>query len=429
MDDWKGGFTMSKQLAFNGGPKVREKGFPPWPHFYDDEIAEVEDVLRGKKVNYWTGNRGMQFQENFAKFCGAEYGIAVMNGTAALHVALAAAKVGPGDEVIVPPRTFVATAFSVLHQNAVPVFADVDYETQNIDANAIREKITPRTKAIICVHLAGLTCDMDPILDLAKEYNLVIIEDAAQAHGAEYKGKRTGALGHIAAFSFCNDKHFTTGGEGGMVVTNDEEMAEIARSFKDHGYEEKERRSLLELEALYTYVHHRMGFNYRMTEMQAAIGLKALDKLAWNIDRRRENAHYLTEKISQHEALVAPFEGSDYKHSFYKYYVHLKLDEITVDRDTFVKAVRAEGVPIGLGTASEGYREEAFQTLRGYGNTTCPFKCPWYEGEVDYSAVSLPNAKRLSKEVFVLQVHPTIKRDDLDDVIHAIKKVLDAYQK
>lgn len=420
---------MSKHLAINGGPKVREKTFPPWPQFFDDEIAEVEDVLRERKVNYWTGNRGMQFQENFANFCGAEYGIAVMNGTAALHVALAAANVGPGDEVIVPPRTFVATAFSVLHQNAVPVFADVTFETQNIDVNAIREKITPRTRAIICVHLAGLTCEMDPIIDLAQEHNLVIIEDAAQAHGAEYKGKRTGTLGHIAAFSFCNDKHFTTGGEGGMVVTNNMEMAEIARSFKDHGYEEKERRSLLELEALYTYVHHRMGYNYRMTEMQAAIGLKALEKLVWNINRRRENAHYLTEKISQYDALVPPFEGEDYKHSFYKYYVRLKLDKITVDRDTFVEAIRAEGVPIGLGTASEGYREEAFQKLKGYGKTTCPFECPWYEGAVDYSAVSLPNARRLGKEVFVLQVHPTIERDDLDDVLHAIEKVLEAYQK
>jgi len=387
---------MSNNLAINGGPKVREKAFPAWPHFFDDEIAEVEAALREGKVNYWSGDRGRQFQDEFAKFCGVDHGIAVMNGTAALHVALAAANIGPGDEVIVPPRTFIATAFSVLHQNAVPIFADVNLETQNIDVNSIREHITPRTKAIICVHLAGLTCEMDPLLDLAREFNLTIIEDAAQAHGAEYKGKKAGALGHIAAFSFCNDKHFTTGGEGGMVVTNDPAMAEIARSFKDHGYEEKERRSLLELEALYTYIHHRMGYNYRMTELQAAIGIKALEKFNWNIQRRRENAHYLTDRFSQYDALVPPFEGDDYKHSFYKYYVRLKLDKITVDRDTFVKAVRAEGVPIGLGTASEGY---------------------------------LPIASQLGKEVFVLQVHPTIEREDIEDVVHAVEKVLEAYQK
>jgi dTDP-4-amino-4,6-dideoxygalactose transaminase len=384
------------ELAINGGPKVRTDPFPPWPHFFDDEIAEVEKVLREGRVNYWTGTRGREFQESFARFCGARHGIAVMNGTAALHVALAAAQIGPGDEVIVPPRTFIATAFSVLHQNAVPVFADIDPRTQNIDVHSIRERITERTRAIICVHLAGLPCDMDPIMELAAEFDLKVIEDAAQAHGAKYKGKRTGTLGHIAAFSFCNDKIITTGGEGGMVVTDSDEMAEIARSFKDHGYEERERRNLLELEALYTYIHHRMGYNYRMTEMQAAIGLKALEKLEWNLSRRR-------------------------------YYMRLDLKRLKTDRDTFVKSVRAEGVPIGLGTSSEGYREQAFQELVGYGRTGCPFRCPWYKGRADYTAVELPNAKRLGGEVFVLQVHPTIERRDLDDVIAAIEKVLDVY--
>ena len=415
------------ELAINGGPKVRTDPFPPWPHFFDDEIAEVEKVLREGRVNYWTGTRGREFQESFARFCGARHGIAVMNGTAALHVALAAAQIGPGDEVIVPPRTFIATAFSVLHQNAVPVFADIDPRTQNIDVHSIRERITERTRAIICVHLAGLPCDMDPIMELAAEFDLKVIEDAAQAHGAKYKGKLTGTLGHIAAFSFCNDKIITTGGEGGMVVTDSDEMAEIARSFKDHGYEERERRNLLELEALYTYIHHRMGYNYRMTEMQAAIGLKALEKLEWNLSRRRENARYLSNRLSRHDALIPPFESDDFEHAYYKYYVRLNLKRLKTDRDTFVKAVRAEGVPIGLGTSSEGYREQAFQELVGYGRTGCPFRCPWYKGRADYTAVELPNAKRLGGEVFVLQVHPTIERRDLDDVIAAIEKVLDVY--
>jgi dTDP-4-amino-4,6-dideoxygalactose transaminase len=415
------------ELAINGGPKVRTDPFPPWPHFFDDEIAEVEKVLREGRVNYWTGTRGREFQESFARFCGARHGIAVMNGTAALHVALAAAQIGPGDEVIVPPRTFIATAFSVLHQNAVPVFADIDPRTQNIDVHSIRERITERSRAIICVHLAGLPCDMDPIMELAAEFDLKVIEDAAQAHGAKYKGKLTGTLGHIAAFSFCNDKIITTGGEGGMIVTDSDEMAEIARSFKDHGYEERERRNLLELEALYTYIHHRMGYNYRMTEMQAAIGLKALEKLEWNLSRRRENARYLSDHLSRHDALAPPFESDDFEHAYYKYYMRLDLKRLKTDRDTFVKAVRAEGVPIGLGTSSEGYREQAFQELVGYGRTGCPFRCPWYKGRADYTAVELPNAKRLGGEVFVLQVHPTIERRDLDDVIAAIEKVLDVY--
>jgi dTDP-4-amino-4,6-dideoxygalactose transaminase len=417
------------ELAINGGPKVRTDPFPPWPHFFDDEIAEVEKVLREGRVNYWTGTRGREFQESFACFCGARHGIAVMNGTAALHVALAAAQIGPGDEVIVPPRTFIATAFSVLHQNAVPVFADIDPRTQNIDVHSIRERITERTRAIICVHLAGLPCDMDPIMELAAEFDLKVIEDAAQAHGAKYKGKLTGTLGHIAAFSFCNDKIITTGGEGGMVVTDSDEMAEIARSFKDHGYEERERRNLLELEALYTYIHHRMGYNYRMTEMQAAIGLKALEKLEWNLSRRRENARYLSDRLSRHDALIPPFESDDFEHAYYKYYVRLNLKRLKTDRDTFVKAVRAEGVPIGLGASSEGYREQAFQELVGYGRNGCPFRCPWYKGRADYTAVELPNAKRLGDEVFVLQVHPTIERQDLEDVITSIEKVLDVYRR
>jgi dTDP-4-amino-4,6-dideoxygalactose transaminase len=414
-------------LAINGGAKVRSEPFPPWPHFFDDEIEEVQKVLREGKVNYWTGIRGREFQERFARFCRAKHGIAVMNGTAALHVALAAARIGPGDEVIVPPRTFIATSFSVLHQNAVPVFADIDPQSQNIDARSIRERITDRTRAIICVHLAGLPCDMDPIMELAAEFDLTVIEDAAQAQGARYKGKSTGTLGHIAAFSFCNDKIFTTGGEGGMVVTNSDEMAAIARSVKDHGYEELERRNLLELEALYTYIHHRMGYNYRMTEMQAAIGLKALAKIEWNLRRRRENARYLTEHLSKHEALTPPFESEDFQHAYYKYYVRLDPEKLKTDRDTFVKAVRAEGIPIGLGTSSENYREQGFQELSGYGRTECPFRCPWYKGHADYTTVELPNARRLGGEVFVLQVHPTIEKHDLDDVIAAIEKVLDVY--
>ena len=418
---------MSSKLAVDGGPKVRTKPYPPWPHFFEDEMQEVQRVLEEGKVNYWTGRRGRDFQEGFAGYCGAKHGIAVMNGTAALHVALAAANVGPGDEVIVPSRTFIATACSVLYQMAIPVFADVDLQTQNIDVGSVRERITERTKAIIAVHLAGHPADMGPMMELAQQRNLVLIEDAAQAHGAEYEGKRTGNLGHVAAFSFCNDKIFTTGGEGGMVVTNDDAMAEIARSFKDHGYHEMERRSLLELEALYTYIHHRMGFNYRMTEMQAAIGLRALDRLDWNVARRRENAHFLTENLAKLDALIPPPEPPNVKHSFYKYYVRVKPDKLSVDRDTFVKAVRAEGIPVGLGTSSENYREKVFQQQVGFGLSGYPFKCPLYEGKVDYSNVSLPNAKRLGKEVFVLQVHPTVETEDLRDTVRAIEKVLEAY--
>ncbi len=420
---------MVEKLAIEGGTPVREKPYPPWPYLWEEQKEEVREVLDSGKLIYWTGERGRKFQEKFARFCGVKYGIAVHTGTAALHVALASLGIGPGDEVIVPPYTFIATSFAVVHQNAVPVFADVEPETGNISPEEIKEKISPYTKAIIAVHLAGHPARADEINQIAKDHNLLVIEDAAQAHGAEYKGKKTGSLGDIAAFSFCNDKIFTTGGEGGMVVTDNPIYAERARSFKDHGYEEIERRSLLELEALYTYIHHRVGYNYRMTEMQAAIGLKAMERLNWNIEKRRENAHYLSEKLKDIEGINPAYESPEVKHSFYKYYASFDKEKFRVDRDTFVKAVRAEGVPIGLGAAAENYKEEAFQKLMSSSRARCLFQPPCYKGTVDYTKVDCPNARERGRKVFVLPVHPTVKRDDLDDTLMAIEKVTEAYRK
>lgn len=385
------------------------------------------EVLDSGKVNYWTGPLGLEFQEKFAEFTGTRHAVVVNSGTAALHCALAAAGVGPGDEVIVPTRTFVATAAAVVHQNAVPIFADIDPTTYTISVESVRSLITPRTKAIIPVHLAGHPADMDPLMALAEEHGLVVIEDAAQAPGARYKGRPVGSLGHIAAFSFCQDKHFTTGGEGGAVVTNDEGMAEIARSVKDHGYHEYEHRSLLELEALYTYVHHRPGWNYRLTEMQSALGLTALPRMEWNVQRRRENAHRLTEGIREMPWFEPAPEMDWAYHSFYKYYAAVRPGALRVSRDDFVKAVRAEGVPIGLGSAAENHREEMFQRKVGYGHTHCPYECPWYRGSVDYTQVDCPNARETGSRTFVLLVHPTAGPEDMDDVLTALAKVGEAY--
>jgi len=418
---------VSEKLAIEGGKPVRTEPFPPWPYFWEDEKRAVREVLDSGKVNYWTGRKGMEFQERFAEYCGVKHAIAVCNGTAALHIALAACGVGPGDEVIVPARTFIATAMAVLHQNAIPVFADVDLKTHNISIASVRELINQRTRAIIAVHLAGHPAEMDGLMALAKKNNIVVIEDAAQAHGAEYKHKKTGSLGNIAAFSFCQDKIMTTGGEGGMVVTDDDEMAEIARTYKDHGYWEREHRSLLEMEALYTYIHHSLGYNYRLTEMQSAMGIELLKRLDWMVNKRIENAHYLTENLKEMDFLETPYEAPYVKHSFYKYYCTLNLDKIKVDRDLFVKALKAEGIPAGIGTTSELYLEEVFREKRGYGTSSCPFGCPWYQGRIDYSKVFCPNVHKLSKRAFLVPVHPTIERKDLDDIIRAIEKVGESY--
>ena len=290
---------MQEKLAIDGGMPVNVESFPPWPSFTDEIIQAAMEPLKSGRINYWTGELGMKFEQAFADWNGAEFGISTCNGTAALHTALAGLGIGPGDEVIVPSYTFIATSFSVCQAGAVPVFADVDPEGHTISAADIEAKISDKTRAIIVVHLYGEVADMDAILAVAKRHNLLIVEDCAQAHGATYKGKKVGTIGDIGAFSFCQSKTFTTGGEGGCVITDDEEVAWDCRSFRDHGYAVAERLRLLELEANLPYVHNRVGFNYRLTEMQSAIGLKELERLDnWNLANRRRNGEMLLKLLA-----------------------------------------------------------------------------------------------------------------------------------
>jgi len=420
---------LMEKLAIEGGAPVRDKPYPPWPWFWEEEKQAVREVLDSGKVNYWTGTKGMEFQKRFAEYCNVKNCIIVNSGTSALHVALAAAQVGPGDEVIVPSYTFIATAAACLHQTAVPVFADIDPKTYNLDPESVKKKITKRTRAMIPVHLHGHPAEMDPIMELAEENDLVVIEDAAQAHGAEYKGRKIGSIGHLASFSFCQDKIFTTGGEGGAVTTNDDEMAEIARSFKDHGYWEEEHRSLLEMEALHTYIHHRMGYNYRMTEMQAAVGLVALKRLDGWVEKRRENAHYLSEHLKEIPQVDPPYEAPYVKHSFYKYAATINPQKLRCTRDQFIEALKKEGIPSHPGVPPENYREEVFQKMVGFGRSQAPFARPWYTGKLSYKGTLCPNARKLGAKTFWLLVHPTVQQSDLDDAIAAIKKVCEAYAK
>lgn len=421
--------TTLSRLTIEGGKPLRKKPFPPWPYFWEEEKKAVLDVLDSGKVNYWTGKRGLEFQEKFARYVGTKHAIAVNNGTAALHVALACAEIGPGDEVIVPSYTFIATANSVLQQNAIPVFADIDLDTHTISPDSIKKLITKRTKAIIPVHLYGHPAHMDEIMTLANQHGLVVIEDAAQAQGAEYKSRKVGQLGHIAAFSFCQEKIFTTGGEGGMVTTNDDEMASIGRSFKDHGFNEEERRMMKKRGDLNLYFHYRLGFNYRLTEMQSAMGIEQLKKLDWNIDKRRENAHYLTERITDIPGINPACEADYVKHAYYQYTLILDLEKFNVDRDRFLMAIRAEGIPAGLGNTPENYLEEVYQKQVGYGKTTCPFTCPWYKGKVDYKPHLCLNAEAIGRRTIKLKVHPTAGIEDMKDSADALDKVASAYKK
>jgi len=388
---------------------MSKNSISPWPQFPEDEVAAVSEVLHSGKVNYWTGENGRQFEKEFAGYCGVSHGIVLANGTVALELALKALDICPGDEVVVPPRTFIATVSSVVLSGATPVFADVDADSQNITAETIRGCITSKTKAIIVVHLAGWPCDMDPIMDLAREFNLKVIEDCAQAHGASYKGKPVGSMGDMAAFSFCQDKIMTTGGEGGMLVTNDEQLWERAWAYKDHG---KSYDTIYRCEPnpdeVFRWVHESFGTNWRMTEVQSAIGRVQLKKLDGWVESRRSNAQILAERFTGHDILRVPMPGKDYYHSFYKFYAFVRPEMLKDGwgRDRLIHAVNAEGVPCFHGSCSEVYLEKAFVNI-GFTPEN-----------------RLPIAQELGDNSLMFPVHPTLSERDMHRIVDAVDKVL-----
>ena len=332
----------SAKLAIDGGSKSVTNTLAGWPQFDDAAIRAVENVLRSGKVNYWTGPNGMEFEKRFAEWQGSKYAVSTATGTAALHVCLAALGIGPGDEVIVPSYTFIATSFSVVQAGAIPRFADVNIEDHCISVESAERLVSPRTKAIIPVHLYGNVCDMDKINAFAKKHKLYVIEDNAEAFGGSYKGKKTGTLGHMAAASFCQNKTFTTGGEGGMVTTDDENLAWEARSFRDHGYDVKERLNLLALEQKLPYIHNRVGWNYRMTEMQSAIGLAELDRMdTWNMPARKRNAHILMDALGKlPQVKYLPIDTPERQNGWYVCAFSLDIENMQCDIQQFVDGGR-----------------------------------------------------------------------------------------
>ena len=400
---------MNQALALNGGTPIRTSPFAPWPYFPQDEIAAATACLSSGKVNYWTGTEGREFEKEFAAYADCKHAIALTNGSVALELALYALGIGAGDEVITTCRTFIASASCIVMRGAIPVLADVDPVSQNITADKIRPLITSKTKAIICVHLAGWPCDMDPILELAREHGLKVIEDCAQAHGATYKGRSVGSLGDVAAFSFCQDKIMTTGGEGGMLTTNDEELWRKAWEFKDHGksYDAVYNR---QHEPGFRWLHESFGTNWRLTEMQSAIGRVQLRKLTdWTAARQR-HAAILTESFSQIPALRVTPVPSDIGHAMYKYYVFVRPEKLAPgwDRDKIMNAIVAEGIPCFSGSCSEIYLEKAFIDA-GYG-----------------PAERLPVAKELGETSLMFVVHPTLTDEDMHDTCRAVEKVFKA---
>ena len=424
---------MNNQLAIKGGPKAVTNKLQGWPQFDESGIKAVEDVLRSGKVNYWTGKRGMEFERKFAEWQGSKYAISVATGTAALHVALSALGIGPGDEVIVPSYTFIATSFSVVQAGAIPRFADVNLDDHCLSVESAEKLVNHRTKAVMPVHLYGNVCDMDKINAFAKKHKLHVIEDNAEAFGGSYKGKKTGTLTAIAGCSFCQNKTFTTGGEGGMVTTDDEELAWTARSFRDHGYDVKQRLGLLELEQKLPYIHNMVGWNYRMTEMQSAIGLSELARMDdWNMPRRRRNAKILVDALKTSKLIrYFPVNTPERQNGWYVLAFSLDVENMNCDIKQFVTAASAEGAPVWKVFWPQCHTERAFQEGRAFGRSGFPFKSKEYADptSVDYRHVDVPNARWHEAHTFTCFAYPTYNESDMAQIAEAILKVIKAYEK
>ncbi len=381
--------------------------FSPWPSFTAEEADAVRDVILSNKVNYWTGQECREFEKEFAAWAGTEFAIALANGTVALDLSLQALGIGPGDEVIVTPRTFLASVSSVVNAGAIPVFAEVDPDTQNITAETIQAVLTPRTRGIICVHLAGWPCDMDPIMELAALHDLKVIEDCAQAHGAKYKGRPVGSIGHIGAWSFCQDKIMTTGGEGGMVTTNDRSLWLKMWAYKDHG---KSWEAIYEREHLpgFRWLHESFGTNWRMLEVQGVIGRIQLRRMtAWQATRL-SYADRIWSTARELKSLRVPHVPDNCTHAAYKCYAFIEPEHLKADwtRDRILSEISALGVPCFSGSCSEVYLEKAF------------------DGTDWRPATRLPVAKELGETSLMFLVHPTLTDAEIDKTCDAIRVVM-----
>ncbi len=417
------------ELAINGGPKVCNEAFPMWPSFSEESIAKVVEPLKSGQVNYWTGSVGTKFEEEWAKWIGAKYAISTSNGTSALHTAVASLGIGPGDEIICPSYSFIASSFCILQAGALPVFADVN-DDHTIDPNDIESNITEKTKAIIVVHLYGIIADMDPIMAIARKHNLKVIEDCAQCFGGVYKGKKAGTVGDVGCFSFCQSKHFTTGGEGGMVITDDEDLAWECRSFRDHGYDVKQRLNLLEMEGKLMYIHKRVGFNYRMTEMQSQIGLCELARFdSWNLKNRLRNGKMLIEGLKDNPAVLkTPYDSEERQNAFWWAPFVLDIDKLNCTTKEFIKAVEAEGVPVYGVLWPEMYKEKAYVEQNGFGSLQYPFKDP-NANQIDYTQVDCKKAQWVGERTMSFFTHPVYEEKHIQMCIDAFKKVADHYLK
>lgn len=381
-----------------------------WPYFTSNMIDNVAQILKSGKVNQWTGTKVSEFQQKFSQYFGVKHSIAVFNGSVALELCLKAIDLNNGDEVIVTPRTFIASASSITICGGRPVFVDVDRSSQNVTLDNIKGAVSEKTKAVILVHLAGWPCDLEEIVEWCHSKNIYVIEDCAQAHGAKYKDKYIGTYGDINAWSFCQDKIISTGGEGGMVTTDNYELFQKAWSYKDHGknYDKTVGNKTPAQPGLFRWVHDSIGTNWRMTEIQASIGIDSLELLDEWIQKRRQYAEILNKTLSNLKAIRLTIPDEKYYHAYYKYYCYIKNDALVeqVTRDTLILELNKMGIPCFEGTCGEVYRELAYNL-----------------------DINLPVTQELSKTALMFLVDPSYNSDTINKMAGEIRDVILKYTK
>lgn len=411
---------MKAELAINGGKKIREKGFGYYAPIGEEEIRATTDVLKEKKLSgfykdFLGGEKVREFESNFAQYIGAKNAISVNSGTSALHVALAAVGIGPGEEVIVPPLTFTATASAVLMNNAIPRFVDIEPGSLCLDPDKIKRAINKKTRAIIPVHLYGKVAKMDEIKDIVAGKDIRIIEDACQAPGCTYKGEKVGSIGDVGVFSFVETKNMVTG-EGGMITTNNDKIAERCRLIRNHGeaYMDGKPRQ---------YLSNMLGYNFRMTEIAAAIGTEQLKKLDYLNGIRKKNASFLHRGLEKFKGItVIGFQENEICH----YFPIIFNEEVGVSKARFIEAINSEGIPLVTGYPHPLYKNPIFQEKITYGKSGCPYSCSFYDEDIDYRNLKCKVTEDICKRLICIrQVHYPYGTDDMEDIVDAFNKVFD----